>query len=123
MSNPLLSASEQAHLDTVRSRPHDFDNHPPTLQPATAMEALTGFLARVDWNAVFLATAKTLSLAAIAYLTYRYTGYFQAFGAGAIALIGQFLIGLFFLYSVLSGSDGKIILLSSLGMYLLVNSF
>lgn len=69
MSNPLLSASEQAHLDTVRSMPHSPDEHTPTPQPTNAMEAVTGFLARVDWSQMYDAgTLAIIGVCAIAHV-------------------------------------------------------
>ncbi len=71
MSNSLLSASEQAHLDTVRSIPHSPDEHTPTPQPTNAMEAVTGFLARADYHAAFIRAVQWLALAGIGFAVFK----------------------------------------------------
>jgi hypothetical protein len=99
------------------------DGTPTAGQPTNAWEALQGFLARVDWNTLFIRVARLLSAAALAFLTWQYSNYFQVFGVGAMAFIGQFAIGLFFMVSIMTSTNGLQILTASLGMYLLISSF
>jgi hypothetical protein len=121
MSNPLLSLAEQAHLDTVRSYQHSPDTYPTTT--ANAMGALTAFLARVDWNLVFQVTARVLVSIGLLITVYQYFQYTLFFGAGALAFIGQFLIGVFFAAVVFYSNEGLPIITAAAGMYLLTSSF
>ncbi|OQX15725.1 MAG: hypothetical protein BWK73_05820 [Thiothrix lacustris] len=122
MSNPLLTPQEQARIDTVRSYQHSPDTYP-TPTASNAMEALTAFLARVDWNLVFQVTARVLVSIGMLFTAYQYLQYTLFFGAGALAFIGQFLIGVFFVAVVFMTSDDLHIMTAALGMYLLANSF
>lgn len=81
------------------------------------------WLARVDWNLVFVVVARFMSAVAMAFVTFQFGRYFQHFGPEAIAFIGQYLIGCFFLYAVLTSEDSVKLLSGSFGMYLLLNSF
>lgn len=80
-------------------------------------------LSRVDWQKVFVRTASLMAVAAVAFLAFQYLGYFTVFGAGALAMIGQFTIGLFFMFSITNATSGLQVMTSALGMFLLVNSF
>jgi hypothetical protein len=99
------------------------DGTPTAGRPTNAWEALQGFLARVDWNTLFIRVARILSAAALAFLTWQYSNYFQVFGVGAMAFIGQFAIGLFFMASIMNSTNGLQILTAALGLYLLISSF
>lgn len=87
------------------------------------MSAAATYLSRIDWQQVFVFTARSMAAAAVAYLTYRYGVYFRYFGAGALAMSGQFAIGVFFLAVILNNTDGLRILTAALGLFLLFNSF
>lgn len=77
----------------------------------------------IDWNLVFITSARFMNVVAMGFVTFQFGRYFQYFGLEAIAFIGQYLIGGFFTYAVLTSEDGMKLLLSSFGMYLLLNSF
>ncbi|EIJ35726.1 hypothetical protein [Thiothrix nivea] len=83
----------------------------------------SSLLARVDWQKVFIVTARALAVLAVGALTFQYSKYFAAFGAGAIAFMGQFTMGIFFLVAILQSTNGLQIMTAALGLYLLVNSF
>lgn len=116
--NPLLTPQEQAHIDSVRALRSN--SHP---TPSNAIEALTAFLARVDWNRVFIITARVLVSIGLLITAYQYFQYTLFFGAGALAFIGQFLIGVFFAAVVLYSREGLPIITAAAGMYLLTSSF
>lgn len=78
---------------------------------------------RIDWQQVFVFTARSMAAAAVAYLAFQFARYFQYFGVGALAMSGQFAISLFFLAVILNHTDGLRILTAALGLFLLVNSF
>ena len=82
-----------------------------------------GKQSRVDWQKVFIWTARALLAVALAAIAIQYATYFSVFGTGALAFAGQFLIGLFFMLSSMYSRDGLQILTAAIGMYLLVNSF
>lgn len=77
----------------------------------------------IDWNLVFITVARFMNAVAMGFVTFQFGRYFQYFGLEAIAFIGQYLIGCFFLYAVLTSEDGVKLLSGSFGMYLLLNSF
>lgn len=87
------------------------------------MATLGNALSSIDWHRVFVWTATALGIAALGYLAIQYLGYFTVFGAGALAMVGQFAIGLFFMFSITNATSGLQIMTSALGMFLLVNSF
>jgi hypothetical protein len=87
------------------------------------MEALTAFLARVDWNLVFQVTASVLVSIGLLITAYQYFQYTMFFGTGALVFIGQFLIGVFFAAVVFYSNDGLSIITAVAGMYLLTSSF
>jgi hypothetical protein len=93
------------------------------VEPDTQFKALKGFLARIDWHKVFIRVARVLSAVAMAFLVWQYVNYFQVFGSSAIALVGQFAIGTFFMASIMNSTNGLQILTASLGLYLLISSF
>lgn len=72
---------------------------------------------------VFVISARTLVSIGMLFAAYQYFQYTLFFGAGALAFIGQFLIGAFFVAVVFLTRDGLPIMTAALGMYLLVNSF
>lgn len=78
---------------------------------------------RINWQKVFIWTARALLAVALAAITYQYANYFSVFGIGALAFAGQFLIGLFFMLSSMYSRDGLQIITAAFGMYLLINSF
>lgn len=106
MSNPLLTPQEQAHIDTICSH-----------------QDATNALERIDWQRVFIVTARLLVSIGMLFTAYQYFQYALFFGAGALVFIGQFLIGAFFAASVFYSRDGLQIMTAALGMYLLTNSF
>ncbi|MEB4590777.1 hypothetical protein VSS37_07285, partial [Candidatus Thiothrix sp. Deng01] len=61
------------------------------------MSAAATYLSRIDWQKVFVFAARSMAAAAVAFLTFQFCRYFQYFGAGALAMSGQFAIGVFFL--------------------------
>jgi hypothetical protein len=87
------------------------------------LTALGNALSRIDWQRVFIFTARTIAVVFFAFLTYQYSQYFAAFGISALAFTGQFAIGIFFLVAILQSTNGLQILTAAFGMYLLVNSF
>lgn len=116
MSNPLLTASEQAHINAVRSYHH------PSLD-STVSTTLSALLDRVDWNKLFIRAAIALNAAGFLYVLSTFLFYAHYFGFSALAFLGQLLIGLFFMATVLSTEDGLRIMMASIGMYILANSF
>lgn len=125
MSNPLLNASEQAHIDAARSIQHSPGDYytPIPAQTGNALEALTAFLERVDWNKVFIRAAIAMNAAGLLYVSSNFLIYARYFGFSSLAFVGQLLIGLFFLMTVWSTTDGLRIMIASIGMYILANSF
>lgn len=119
MSNPLLSPQEQAHIDTVRRYQHSPDVH----GMDSTVSSLPAILGRIDWERVFIITARVLVSIGMLFTAYQYFQYTMFFGAGALAFIGQFLIGAFFVAVVFYTRDGLQILTAAAGMYLLANSF
>ena len=109
--NPLLTPSEQAHIDAVRALQHSPDGY------------RAHWLARIDWMRVFIVTARLLVSIGLLITAYQYFQYAMFFGAGAVAFIGQFLIGVFFAVVVFYTRDGLQILTAAAGMYLLTGSF
>lgn len=87
------------------------------------IEHLMNALSRIDWQQVFVWASRLLAGAAVMFLTYRYSVYFLAFGVGALAMIGQFIVGLFFMFSMLNATSGLQVMTAAAGLYLLVNSF
>lgn len=87
------------------------------------LATLGNALSSIDWQRVFRITATVLSIAAVGLLTFQYANYISVFGAGALSMIGQFAIGLFFMFSVMNASNGLHIMTAATGLYLLVNSF
>jgi hypothetical protein len=81
------------------------------------------WLIRWDWHKAFIRVARLLSAVAMAFLAWQYVNYFQVFGSSAIALVGQFAIGTFFMASIMNSTNGLQILTASLGLYLLISSF
>lgn len=82
-----------------------------------------GFLSRVDWHLVFTVSANAFSVLSVLYLAYCYRLYFQIFGVDALAMVGLFLVGVFFLLAVMSATDDGQVLLSCFGLFLLINIF
>ncbi|OQW99207.1 MAG: hypothetical protein BWK73_50845 [Thiothrix lacustris] len=80
-------------------------------------------LDRVDWNKAFIRVAIAMNAVGVLYVGYVYSIYAAYFGVSALAFIGQFLIGLFFLNVVVSNTDGLQVMLASVGMFILANSF
>ena len=115
MSNPLLSPSENAALAALRSNGAASLSHWKTETNA--------LLDRVDWNKAFIRVAIGMNAVGILYVGYIYSAYIAYFGYSALAFIGQFLIGLFFLNVVVSNTDGLQVMLASVGMFILANSF
>ena len=115
MSNPLLSPAENAELAALRS------NHTSALD--STVSSVTALLDRVDWNKAFIRVAIALNAVGVLYVGYLYSLYVAYFGYSALAFIGQFLIGLFFLNVVVSNTDGLQVMLASVGMFILANSF
>lgn len=112
MSNPLLSASEQAHINAVRS-----------YQQGSMANTVSTLLDRVDWNKLFIRAAIALNTAGFLYVSSTFLFYAHYFGFSSLAFLGQLLIGLFFLMTVWSTTDGLRIMMASIGMYILANSF
>ena len=83
----------------------------------------TAILDRVDWDKAFIRVAITLNAVGILYVGYVYSIYAAYFGYSALAFIGQFLIGIFFMNVVVSNPDGLQVMLASVGMFILANSF
>ena len=92
----------------------------PLLSPVSSVTAL---LDRVDWNKAFIRVAIVLNAVGILYVGYVYSIYAAYFGYSALAFIGQFLIGIFFMNVVVSNPDGLQVMLASVGMFILANSF
>lgn len=117
MSNPTLTPEERDYLGVGSLSPTN------PVQSSNAMEALTAFLARVDWNKLFLRAAIALNAAGLLYVSSNFLIYARYFGFSSLAFVGQLLIGLFFLMTVWSTTDGLRIMIASIGMYILANSF
>jgi hypothetical protein len=83
----------------------------------------TPLLDRVDWNKAFIRVAIALNAVGMLYVGYVYGIYAAYFGVSALAFAGQFLIGLFFMACVASSTDGLQVMLASVGMFILANSF
>ena len=115
MSNPLLSASEQAHINAVRSYHH-------TSLDST-VSTLSALVDRVDWNKLFLRAAIALNAVGFLYVLSTFLFYAHYFGFSALAFLGQLMIGVFFLMTVWSTTDGLRVMMASIGMYILANSF
>ena len=115
MSNPLLSASEQAHINAVRSYHH------PSLD--STVSTLSALVDRVDWNKLFIRAAIALNAVGFLYVLSTFLFYAHYFGVSALAFLGQLMIGLFFLMTVWSTTDGLRVMMASIGMYILANSF
>jgi hypothetical protein len=115
MSNPLLSPAENAALTALRS-------NGAALLDSTVSSA-NALLDRVDWNKAFIRVAIVLNAVGVLYVGYVYSIYAAYFGVSALAFIGQFLIGLFFMACVVSSTDGLQVMLASIGMFILANSF
>jgi hypothetical protein len=62
--NPLLTPQEQAHIDDVRERWANADEH----QGASTESRMGAFIASVDWHQVFVVTASLLALASIVFV-------------------------------------------------------
>jgi len=119
MSNPLLTPREQAHVASVRALQHSPDNRGMN----STVSSLIAILGRVDWMRVFIVTARVLVSIGLLITAYQYFQYTVFFGAGALAFIGQFLIGVFFAAVVFYTRDGLQIITAAAGMYLLTSSF
>lgn len=117
--NPLLTPQEQAHIASVRTLQHSPDTH----GMDSTVSSLPAILGRIDWERVFILTARVLVSIGMLFTAYQYLQYSLFFGAGALAFIGQFLIGAFFVAVVFYTRDGLQILTAAAGMYLLANSF
>lgn len=115
MSNPLLTASEQAHINAVRS------HHRGGLD--STVSTLSALVDRVDWNKLFLRAAIALNAAGFLYVLSTFLFYAHYFGVSALAFLGQLMIGVFFLMTVWSTTDGLRVMMASIGMYILANSF
>ena len=85
--------------------------------------SVSTLLDRVDWNKAFIRVAIALNGVGLLYVGYVYSIYAAYFGYSALAFIGQFLIGIFFLNVVVSNTDGLQVMLASVGMFILANSF
>ena len=107
MTNPLLSSSENAALAALRSNG----------------AAALALLDRVDFNKLFIRVAIAMNAVGVLYVGYLYSLYVAYFGYSALAFIGQFLIGIFFMNVVVSNPDGLQVMLASVGMFILANSF
>ena len=92
------------------------------LAPAL-LKHVADFAVRVDWQQVFVVTARLLVSIGLLITAYQYFQYTLFFGAGALAFIGQFLIGVFFAAVVFYTRDGLQIITAAAGMYLLISSF
>lgn len=77
----------------------------------------------INWRRVFIMTARTLMTAALLFATFQYAMYIDFFGVNAIALIGQYLIGLFLWAVSFHTTDDLQIITAAVGMYLFANSF
>ncbi|UOG93177.1 MAG: hypothetical protein L3K52_05445 [Candidatus Thiothrix sulfatifontis] len=117
--NPLLTPQEQAHVASVRALQHSPDAH----GMDSTVSSLTAILGRIDWERVFIITARVLVSIGMLFTAYQYFHYALFFGAGALAFIGQFLIGAFFVAVVFYTRDGVSIMTAAAGMFLLANSF
>ena len=84
---------------------------------------MDGFLNAVNSGKAFTVAAMVLNSVAFIYLCNSLIVYLQAFGWLAIAMIGQFLIGVYFILTVYISDSDLSIILSSVGMFILVNSF
>ncbi len=115
MSNPLLSPTENAALAALRSNGAASLSHWKTETNA--------LLDRVDWNKAFIRVAIGMNAVGILYVGYIYSAYIAYFGYSAIAFIGQLLIGVFFMACVVSNTSGLHVMLASIGMFVLANSF
>lgn len=80
-------------------------------------------LARVDWQCVYIVTARFLISVGMLAVTYQLSIYLTYFGAAAIALLGQYLIGVFFTVAAFSTEHSGQLMTAAVGMYLLVNTF
>ena len=65
MSNPLLTASEQAHINAVRSYHH-------TSLDSTVSTTLSALVDRVDWNKLFLRAAIAFNAVGLLYVSSIY---------------------------------------------------
>jgi hypothetical protein len=115
MSNPLLTASEQAHINAVRSY------HRGGLD--STVSTLSALVDRVDWNKLFIRAAIALNAVGFLYVLSTFLFYAHYFGFSALAFLGQLMIGVFFLMTVWSTTDGLRVMIASIGMYILANSF
>lgn len=80
-------------------------------------------LARIDWQCVYTVTARFLISVGMLAITYQLSIYLTYFGAAAIALLGQYLIGVFFTLSAFASGHSGQLMTAAVGMYLLVNTF
>jgi hypothetical protein len=84
---------------------------PNRLAPTNAWQALTAFLADVDWATVYRVVAR-LTIALCFLLNGAATvGYWQAYGLGALQAVAQCLTVLCFLAVTLLTDDANVILL------------
>lgn len=82
----------------------------PTPAPTNAWEALTQWLARVDWSVVFKYAARFAMALCVGLTFHELLGYFDVFGVAALPSLAQWLVITFFL--IVSGAtDSNNILL------------
>lgn len=125
--NPLLTPQQNAELTALRNANAGSVSHWKTETDYTptkgGLSDLAHWLARIDWMRVFIVTARVLVSIGLLITAYQYFQYTLFFGAGALAFIGQFLIGVFFAVVVFYTRDGLQIITAAAGMYLLTSSF
>lgn len=80
-------------------------------------------IAAVDWQRVYAVTARFLISVGMLAVTYQLSLYLTYFGTAAIALTGQYLIGVFFTIAAFSTEHSGQLMTAAIGMFLLVNTF
>lgn len=80
-------------------------------------------LAAVDWQRVYTVTARVLISVGMLAVTYQFSIYLNYFGTAAIALLGHYLIGMFFTVAAFSTEHSGQLMTTAVGMFLLVNTF
>ena len=110
MNDQNLQIHEQAMLMQYRA---DMSNSPTPQDQESP----------IDWVLFFHVVVRLLAIAAMFYVIYCTSIYFQLFGISAVALFGQFAVAMFFTYAVLTGNDDVETLLNCLGMFFVIGMF